>query len=109
MVALVVLRIKAIKPLLAAAQNLCPSRGAQNPRPLDKHYDTIRKAMQAVFQKWDLLPEHRQLFLKFRKRLKAEGLHLADHTYEAVIHAAEALAERSEERPAQPVTAYPNG
>jgi hypothetical protein len=65
--------------------------------------------MQAVFQKWDLLPEHRQLFLKFRKRLKAEGLHLADHTYEAVIHAAEALAERSEERPAQPVTAYPNG
>jgi len=50
MVALVVLRNKAIKPLLAAAQNLRPSRGAQNPRPLDKHYDTIRKAMQEVFQ-----------------------------------------------------------
>jgi hypothetical protein len=44
-------------------------------------------------------------------RLKAEGLDLADHTYEAleVKHAAEALAERSEEWPAQPVTAYPNG
>jgi hypothetical protein len=111
MVALVVLRNKAIKPLLAAAQNLCPSRGAQNPRPLDKHYGTIRKAMQAVFQKWDLLPEHRQLFFKISQAPKGRGLHLADHTYEAleVIHAAEALAERSEERPAQPVTAYPNG
>jgi hypothetical protein len=55
MVALVVLKNKAIKPLLAAAQNLCPSRSAQNPRALR----TIRKAMQAVFQEWDLLPEHR--------------------------------------------------
>ena len=54
MVALVVLRNKAIKPLLAAAQNLRPSRGAQNPRPLDKHYDTIRKAMQEVFQELGL-------------------------------------------------------
>jgi hypothetical protein len=83
------------KPLLAAAQ---PINGAQNPRRLDKYYDTIRKAMQAVFQEWELLPEHRQLFLKFsRKRLKAEGLHLADHTYEALeaINEAEALAERS--------------
>ena len=35
MVALVVLRNKAIKPLLAAAQDLRPSRGAQNPRALD--------------------------------------------------------------------------
>jgi hypothetical protein len=41
MVALVVLKNKAIKPLLAAAQNLCPSRGAQNPRALR----TIRKAI----------------------------------------------------------------
>jgi hypothetical protein len=54
MVAIVVLRNKAIKPLLAAAQNLRPSRGAQNPRPLDKHYDTIRKAMQEVFQELGL-------------------------------------------------------
>jgi hypothetical protein len=37
------------KPLLAAAQ---PINGAQNPRRLDKYYDTIRKAMQAVFQEW---------------------------------------------------------
>jgi hypothetical protein len=50
MVALVVLRNKAIKPLLAAAQDLRTSRGAQNPRPLDRQYDTIRTAMQAVFQ-----------------------------------------------------------
>jgi hypothetical protein len=37
-------------------------------------------------------------------------LHLADHTYEAleVKYAAEALAERSAEWPAQPVIAYPN-
>ena len=54
MTALVVLRDKAIKPLLAAAQQVRPSRGAQNPRPLDTHYDTIRIAMQGVFQELGL-------------------------------------------------------
>ena len=54
MVALVVLRNKAIKPLLAAAQDLRASRGAQDPRALDRHYDTIRTAMQAVFQELGL-------------------------------------------------------
>ena len=48
--ALVVLRNKAIQPLLAAAQEIRPSRGALNPRPLDTHYDTIRTAMRGVFQ-----------------------------------------------------------
>jgi hypothetical protein len=48
--ALVVLRNKAIKPLLAAAQEFKRSRRAQNPRPLDTHYQTIRLAMQGVFQ-----------------------------------------------------------
>ena len=47
--ALVVLRNKAIKPLLAAAQEIQPSRQAQNPRPLDKHYEDLRTAMQGVF------------------------------------------------------------
>jgi len=36
--------------LLAAAQGLRPSRGAQNPAPIDTHYDTIRTAMCGVFQ-----------------------------------------------------------
>ena len=54
MAALVVLRNKAIKPLLAAAQKLRPSRGAQNPRALDTHYETIRTAMQGVFQELGL-------------------------------------------------------
>jgi hypothetical protein len=49
MVALVVLRNKAIKPLLAAAQGLYPSRGAQNPRPPDRNYETIRTAMPICF------------------------------------------------------------
>src|ERR1700738_4038442 len=49
MVALVVLRNKALKPLLAAAQRRRKSRGAQNPSPIDKHYETIRMAMQGVF------------------------------------------------------------
>src|SRR6202166_1287010 len=48
--ALIVLRDKAIKPLLAAAQELRPSRQAQNPRAIDNHYDTIRLAMKGVFQ-----------------------------------------------------------
>ena len=54
MAALVVLRNKAIKPLLAAAQELRPSRGAQNPRALDAHYESIRNAMQGVFQELGL-------------------------------------------------------
>jgi hypothetical protein len=49
MAALIVLRNKAVKPLLAAAPELRPTRGAQNPRPLDTHYDTIRMAMRSVF------------------------------------------------------------
>lgn len=47
--ALIVLRDKAIKPLLAAAQGLRPSRGARNPTPLDAHYDTVRSTMRGVF------------------------------------------------------------
>ena len=54
MAALVVFRNKAVKPLLAAAQELRPSRGARNPRALDTHYDTIRIAMQGVFQELGL-------------------------------------------------------
>jgi hypothetical protein len=55
MAALVMLRNKAIKPLLGpAAQELRPSRGAQNPQPLDTHYDTIRTAMRGAFQELDL-------------------------------------------------------
>lgn len=54
MAALVVLRDQAIRPLLAAAQELQPSRGAQNPRALDTHYDTIRTAMRGVFQELGL-------------------------------------------------------
>jgi hypothetical protein len=49
MTALLVLYDKAIKPLLAAAQPLRPTRGAHNPKPIDLHYDTIQKAMQGVF------------------------------------------------------------
>jgi hypothetical protein len=48
MTALVLLRNKAIKPLLAATQGLRRPRGAQNPTPLDRHYETIRVGMQGV-------------------------------------------------------------
>src|SRR6202162_3221978 len=50
MVALLVLRNKAIKRLLAGRQEQRPSRGAQNPSALDRYYDTIRTAMRGVFQ-----------------------------------------------------------
>jgi hypothetical protein len=49
MAALLVLRDKAIKPLLAASQQLRPSRGPQNPRPIDTHYQSIYVGMQGVF------------------------------------------------------------
>jgi hypothetical protein len=52
--ALVVLRNKAIKPLLAAAEQLRPTRGAQNPRAIDRHYDAIRLGMRGVFDELGL-------------------------------------------------------
>ena len=52
--ALLVLRNKAIKPLLAAAQPLRPTRGAHNPHPIDAHYQTINLAMQGVFHELGL-------------------------------------------------------
>ena len=54
MTALLVLRDKAIKPLLAAAQPLRPTRGARNPRPIDAHYQAITVAMTGVFQELGL-------------------------------------------------------
>jgi hypothetical protein len=54
MTALLVLRDKAIKPLLAAAQPLRPKRGAHNPKPIDRHYDAIQAAMKGVFHELGL-------------------------------------------------------
>jgi len=54
MAALVVLRNKAIKPLLAAAQPLHPTRGAHNPRPIDAHYRAVQLAMHGVFHELGL-------------------------------------------------------
>jgi hypothetical protein len=47
--ALVVLRNKAIKPLLAAAQPRRPTRGGHNPKPIDARYDALQLAMPRVF------------------------------------------------------------
>jgi hypothetical protein len=47
--ALLVLQEKAIKPMLAAAQDISPARGGQNPRPIDRHYQDLRLAMKGVF------------------------------------------------------------
>src|SRR6202521_2028734 len=47
--ALLMLREKAIKPLLAAAQDITPTRGGQNPRAIDRHYQDLRLAMKGVF------------------------------------------------------------
>jgi hypothetical protein len=49
MTALVILREKTIKPLLAAAKDHRRSRRPRNPAPIDAHYYTIRAAMCGVF------------------------------------------------------------
>jgi hypothetical protein len=41
---------------LAAAQELRPSQGAQNPRSLDNHYQTIDFGMRGVFQELGIAP-----------------------------------------------------
>src|SRR6266403_1795016 len=54
MTALLVLRDKAIKPLLAAAQPLRPRRRPHNPKPIDLHYAAIQIAMRGVFHELGL-------------------------------------------------------
>jgi len=49
MTALIVLRNKAIKPLLAAARPTRPTRRTHNPQPIDTHYRALQLAMQGVF------------------------------------------------------------
>jgi DNA-binding transcriptional ArsR family regulator len=48
--ALVVLREKAIRPLLAAAQENRQPRGSQNPTALDRHYETVRVGMAGILR-----------------------------------------------------------
>jgi hypothetical protein len=47
--ALLVLQEKAIKQLLAAAQDIRPTRGGQNPGPIDRHYQDEGRLSRA----WD--------------------------------------------------------
>src|ERR1700681_867790 len=47
--ALLVLRDKAIKPLLAAAQELTPACGGQKPCAIDRHYQDLRLPQQGGF------------------------------------------------------------
>src|SRR5262249_3177785 len=54
MAALLVLRNKAIKPLLAAAQPLRPTGGAHNPRPIDTHHRVLQVAMHDLFHELGL-------------------------------------------------------
>jgi hypothetical protein len=54
MTALLILRDKVIKPLLTASMERHPTHGAQNPTPLDNHYEAIRVGMQAVFRQLGL-------------------------------------------------------
>jgi hypothetical protein len=49
MTALVILREKTIKPLLAAAKDHRRSRRPRNPAPIDAYYYTIRAAMCGLF------------------------------------------------------------
>jgi hypothetical protein len=60
--ALIVLRNKAIKPLLAAAQDLRASRGAQIPERSIGTTTPFARPCKASFKSLGWLPEHRQLF-----------------------------------------------
>jgi hypothetical protein len=52
--ALVVLRHKVIQPLLAAATQTRPARGAHNPTRIDQYYETLRTEMQGLFHELGL-------------------------------------------------------
>jgi hypothetical protein len=52
--ALLVLRDKVIKPLLAASMETHPTHGAQNPLPLDHHYEATRTCLRGIFRELGL-------------------------------------------------------
>jgi hypothetical protein len=52
--ALLVLRDKVTKPLLAASMETRPTHGAQNPNTRDNHYQAISVAIQGVFRELGL-------------------------------------------------------
>jgi hypothetical protein len=54
MAALVVIRDKVIKPLLAAAKQTKPSHGAQNPTAVDQRYNALRTEMNGLFRELGL-------------------------------------------------------
>ena len=54
MAAMLVLRDKIIKPLLAAATQKKRSRRAQNPTAIDRHYEVIRTEMKGLFKELGL-------------------------------------------------------
>jgi hypothetical protein len=62
--ALLVLRDKAIKPLLAAAQVTAPNHAAQNPRAIDRHCQDLQRTMQGPFMNSGSQPDHRQIFCR---------------------------------------------
>src|SRR6202040_4342068 len=64
MTALLVLRNKAIKPLLAAAQPRHPARGAHNPKPIDAHYHASKVAMKGVLHELGLYSESHENILQ---------------------------------------------
>ena len=49
MTALVVLREKVIRPLLAASQHAEPQNQPNHPTPIDRHYENLRVGMRGLF------------------------------------------------------------
>lgn len=49
MTALVVLREKVIRPLLAASSQLPSPSKLNSPTPIDQHYETLRADMRSLF------------------------------------------------------------
>ena len=49
MTALVVIREKVIKPLLAAGSQLAPLSTLNHPTPIDRHYEKLRAEMRGLF------------------------------------------------------------
>src|SRR6516225_8012640 len=72
-----VLRNKAIKPLLGAAQRRRKSRGAQNPRSIDKPTKLFARPCKASLMSWGWRPEQRPTLKSSGLGTKRESLFLS--------------------------------
>jgi hypothetical protein len=87
-------------PDRAAAQQLRPSRGAQNPAPIDRHYQTVRLGMEGVFPELGIAARSSTIFCRCLHLTALHGLGVSDGVFGRPYRLElDTVSDRSERQP----------